>query len=273
MASIRWKILLAFFLIVGISFFVAATSLTGLVSQYLFDQRKRDDSLKTEKLASVVSHYFQSVSANELNEELEENAAAMDGRLMLIDNDGKIQYDTFQSLCGQRVQVDEVLRVLAGEKEAYGIHSPGREAVETMSGEHGAEYVAYSAHEIEGFQGRIGAALYVGRVQKMMDDSCVVLRFFGIFITDVKACFVLFNYIFIRRRLMIIISLDLCTTYLLKEFNLFFVFNTFNNSFNPQRYDHLDKLSKNDPASFIVTKISHKLHIKLDGIKSDLLKD
>ena len=91
MASIRWKILLAFFLIVGISFFVAATSLTGLVSQYLFDQRKRDDSLKTEKLASVVSHYFQSVSANELNEELEENAAAMDGRLMLIDNDGKIQ--------------------------------------------------------------------------------------------------------------------------------------------------------------------------------------
>ena len=51
MASIRWKILLAFFLIVGLSFFVAATMLTGLVSDYLFEQRTRDDSLKTGKLA------------------------------------------------------------------------------------------------------------------------------------------------------------------------------------------------------------------------------
>ena len=171
MASIRWKILLAFFLIVGISCFVAATSLTGLVSQYLFDQRKRDDSLKTEKLAIDAAYYFQSVSANELNELLEDHAATMDGRLMLIDNDGKIQYDTFQNLCGQRVQVDEVLRVLAGNtEEAYGIHAPGRAVVEEMSGETGADYVAYSVHEMTGFQGRIGAALFVSRIQGLMDS-------------------------------------------------------------------------------------------------------
>ena len=165
MASIRWKILLAFFLIVGLSFFVAATTLTGLVSDYLFDQRTRDDSLKTEKLALAAAPLFQSVSANELNDMLEENAASMDGRLLLIDNDGKIQYDTFQNLCGQRIQVDEALRVLAGDAaEAYGIHAPGRAVVEEMSGESGAEYVAYSVHEMTGFQGKIGAALFVSRV-------------------------------------------------------------------------------------------------------------
>ncbi|MCR5565316.1 MAG: HAMP domain-containing protein [Clostridiales bacterium] len=171
MASIRGKSLLAFFLIVGLSFFVAATTLTGLVSDYLFDQRTRDDSMKTEKLALAAAPLFQSVSANELNDMLEENAVSMDGRLMLIDNDGKIQYDTFQNLCGQRVQVDEALRVLSGDAaEAYGIHAPGRAVVEEMSGESGADYVAYSVHEMTGFQGRIGAALYVSRVQGLMDS-------------------------------------------------------------------------------------------------------
>ena len=183
MASIRWKILLAFFLIVGLSFFVAATMLTGLVSDYLFEQRTRDDSLKTGKLAMAAAPLFQSVSANELNELLEDNAASMDGRLMLIDNDGKIQYDTFQTMCGQRVKVDEALRVLTGEmSEDYGIHAPGRSIVEAMSGESGAEYVAYSAHEMTGFQGRIGVALYVGRVQGLMDSlNNVRMRLTSIF--------------------------------------------------------------------------------------------
>ena len=185
MASIRWKILLAFFLIVGLSFFVAATTLTGLVSDYLFDQRTRDDSMKTEKLALAAAPLFQSVSATELNELLEENAASMNGRLMLIDNDGKIQYDTFQVLCGQRIKVDEALRVLAGEaEEAYGIHAPGRSVVEEMSGESGADYVAYSAHEMTGFQGKIGTALFVSRVQSLMDSLNTVrvqlLRIFAL---------------------------------------------------------------------------------------------
>ncbi len=171
LASIRWKILLAFFLVVGLSFFVAATSLTGMVSNYLFDQRTRDDSMKTEKLAQKAAPLFHAVSANELNDLLEEDAAAMDGRLILIDNDGKIQYDTFQNLCGQRITVAEAIRVLTGERsEDYGIHAPGKEIVEEMSGETGADYVAYCAHEMTGYQGRVGVALFVSRVQGLMDS-------------------------------------------------------------------------------------------------------
>ena len=39
-----------------------------------------------------------------------------------------------------------------------------------MSGERGADYVAYSAHEMNGYKGRIGAALFVSRVQSLMDS-------------------------------------------------------------------------------------------------------
>ena len=170
MASIRWKILLAFFLIVGISFFVAAKSMTGIVSDYLFEQRRRDDTLKTEKLAQKAAPLFQSVSSSELNDLLEEEAETMGGRLILADNDGKIQYDTFQSLCGQRIQAEEAIRILTGEvTEDYRIHNPGRETVETMIGEP-ADYIACSAHEMSGYRGRIGAALFVSNVQSMMDS-------------------------------------------------------------------------------------------------------
>ena len=184
-ASIRWKILLAFFVIVGLSIFVAAPILTGRVSDYLFEQRTREDSIQTGKVAAAAAPLFQSVSANELDDLLEENADALNGRLMLIDNDGKIQYDTFHAMCGQRIQVDEVLRVLTGgEKEAYGIHSPGRAVVEEMSGESGADYVAYCVQEMTGFQGRIGIVLYVSRVQSLMDSLGTVrwqlLSVFGV---------------------------------------------------------------------------------------------
>ena len=170
MASIRWKILLAFFLIVGLSFFVAATSLNGMVKDYLFEQRRRDDITKTGKLAQKAAPLFQSVSSNELNDLLEEEAETMDGRLILIDNDGKIQYDTFQNLCGQRTQIDEAIRVLRGETvKDYGIHTPGKAVVEAMSGET-AEYVAYSTYEMNGYKGRIGAAMFVSKIQSLVDS-------------------------------------------------------------------------------------------------------
>ena len=84
-ASIRWKILLAFFVIVGLSFAVAATNLTGLVRDYLFEQRTREDSLLTEKAAAAIAPFFAEASPEEINQALKENAETMDGRLMLID--------------------------------------------------------------------------------------------------------------------------------------------------------------------------------------------
>ena len=109
LASIRGKILLAFFVIVGVSFAVAATSLSGLVSEFLFDQRTREDALLTEKVADAVEPLYRSLSMEELNRTLAENAETMDGRLLLLDRTGKVQADSFQALCGQRLELNEVL--------------------------------------------------------------------------------------------------------------------------------------------------------------------
>ena len=170
-ASIRWKILLAFFVIVGLSFGVAATNLTGLVRDYLFEQRTREDSLLTEKAAAAAAPFFAASSTEDISRILEENAQAMDGRLMLIDQDGKVQYDTFREMNGHRLQLDEVLRVLTGNAEqAYGIHAPGEAGAARMGGSEYNGQLAYSVHAMDGAYGQIGALLFVSRIQSLMDS-------------------------------------------------------------------------------------------------------
>ena len=192
-ASIRWKILLAFFVIVGLSFAVAATNLSGMVGNYLFDQRQREDSLLTEKAAAAAAPYFENAAADELNALLTDNAQSMNGRLMVIDLDGKVQYDTFGTLCGRRIQQEEVLQVLtAGGERGYGVYTPGPEETKRMSGEDNADHVAYSTHVINGENGRIGVLLFVSRIQGLVDSlGTVQWQLIRVFAVIVLAALVL----------------------------------------------------------------------------------
>ena len=192
-ASIRWKILLAFFVIVGLSFVVAATNLTGLVRDYLFEQRTHEDSLLTGKAASSVAPFFADARAEETVQILADNAQTMDGRLLLIDMDGKVQYDTYREMSGHRLQLEEVLQVLTGgAEEAYGIHTPGEAEKERMAGSADTGHLAYSVHAIEGKEGRAGALLYVSRIQPLMDSvSTVQFQLISVFTVIALAALVL----------------------------------------------------------------------------------
>lgn len=164
------KILLAFFVVVGVSFLVAARNLTGVVSDYLTEQRTREDTQAVESLAVTYGPLFQRLESEEINSRLREDAQGLNGRLMLLDLDGKVQYDSASSLCGQRLALPEVIRVaVMGESSAYGMYSPDRDTVQKMTGEDD-RYVAYGAHEMMGPRGPIGILLYVSRIQGMMDS-------------------------------------------------------------------------------------------------------
>lgn len=192
-ASIRWKILLAFFVIVGLSFAVAATNLTGLVRGYLFEQKTREDSLLTEKAAAAAAPFFDEADPEGILRVLEENAQSIDGRLMLIDQDGKVQYDTLREMSGHRLQLDEVLQVLTGKAEqAYGMHSPGEETAARLGGSGYNGQLAYSVHAMDGANGPIGALLFVSRIQSLMDSlNSVQLQLISVFVLIAIAALVL----------------------------------------------------------------------------------
>ncbi len=165
-SSIRWKILLAFLLIVGVSFAVMATSLTSLVSDYLYEQRIRQDSLSVEKLASTAAPLFASARTSALNETIVTASGEMGGRILLVDADGKVQADSYALLCGTRLQLPEVLAILTGgESSAWGIHSLEATTLESDP----SQYVAVSSAAMN-LNGRTGALVFVSPVQEMVES-------------------------------------------------------------------------------------------------------
>ncbi len=178
--SIRWKILLAFLLIVGASFYVIATSLIGLVGDYLFEQRISADRLNVEKLSTQIQSLYLANETKELQNQLTQAGGQLGGRLMIVDKDAKVQYDSFSELLGRRLQLPEVLGILAqGKTVDYGVHQlvGQKEQVTTTSIfsflrplNTGATWVAYCTAALAGPDGVEGVLLFSSPVQEMMED-------------------------------------------------------------------------------------------------------
>ncbi len=144
----------------GVSFAVMATLLTQLVSDRLFEQRTRQDSLSVEKLASMAAPLFSSARMDELEEMLSSAAAEMGGRLLALDMDGKVQLDSYGQLWGTRLSLPEVADVLAnGRAASYGVHP--------IDGE---DYAACCAAAMALNRQRVGLLVYVSPVQELVDS-------------------------------------------------------------------------------------------------------
>ena len=73
----------------GVSYYVVATSLIGLVGDYLFDDRKQQDRVSTSRLAEELAPLYLSAQTQALQERLEAAAAELGARLMVLDMSGK----------------------------------------------------------------------------------------------------------------------------------------------------------------------------------------
>ena len=179
LTSLRWKILLAFLLIVGASFYVIATSLIGLVGDYLFEQRISMDRLNVEKLSVQLAPLYTAYDSSELQNQLVQSGGQLGGRLMIVDMDAKVQYDSFSELLGRRLQLPEVLGILVGGKTVdYGVHQLTGQGTEESGSlfsflrplNTGASWVAYCTAALNGANGPEGVLLFSSPVQEMMAD-------------------------------------------------------------------------------------------------------
>ena len=137
-----------------------ATQLTGFVSDYLYEQRIRQDSVSVEKLAATIAPLFQSASGDALNEQLTSSSAEMGGRLLVLDADGKVQFDSYSRMQGHRLELPEVLAILTGgQSSAYGVHR-----LSAQDELDDSDYVAYCASQLTGTRGVLGVLLYVSTV-------------------------------------------------------------------------------------------------------------
>ena len=153
---------------------IMASSLTGLVSDHLYAQRIRQDSLSVEKLATTLAPLFQSAACDALTEEMASAAGEMGGRLLVVDLDGKVQFDSFSRMFGYRLELPEVLAILTGgQSSAYGIHElTGGDGAPRPEGS--TRYVAYCAAQLIGTHGPLGALVFVSPVEEMIESLASV---------------------------------------------------------------------------------------------------
>ncbi len=122
MYSIRWKILIAYLLIIIIAFSVVAATLIQLVGDYMFNQRVRDDQRVAENLASLLSEALYSLDVGAMYESALNASAENLSRVMVLDRYGVVQVDARSELNGRRFQNAEVIRALNGGGPDYGFY-------------------------------------------------------------------------------------------------------------------------------------------------------
>ena len=142
--------MLTFLVVIGASFAIMASILTGMVSSTLYQQRTRQATRSLEQLASSAAPFLASAQMDSLSELLTAQAGELGGRLLAVDMDGKVQADTFGARSGQRLSIPETVAVLLhGEKSAFGIHR--------VDSESGVSYVAVASAAMEQSGETLGA--------------------------------------------------------------------------------------------------------------------
>lgn len=121
-------------LVIGISFYLVAASTIGLMGDSLFKDTIRQQMSSVSQLAVTLGEHIGRETADAFYQRLEQAARQSGGRLLVVDMDGKVIYDTFNERCGTLLSLGEVHSVLRGETDGdYGFHLQDGAGVEQAS--------------------------------------------------------------------------------------------------------------------------------------------
>ena len=116
------RILLAFLLIVGLSFYVMASSLSSMVGDFLFEERVTTERAQLKMLADELAPLLSDRDMDALRGEMVRFGGEMGGRVLLLDGRGKVHLDTMGTMNGQLMHLSEVKSILVlGNSVDYAI--------------------------------------------------------------------------------------------------------------------------------------------------------
>lgn len=160
----RTRILVAFLLVIGLSFYLVTVTTIHLVGDSLFEDTVQSGMSGVAELSAALGERVGAEPADAFYQRLLEAARTSGGRLLIVDMDGKVQADTFDAHCGTRVALSEVYALLRGEQESdYGFHRVlGSAQEETWVGCFASALVSGGA--------RVGALVMIVSVQDTVDS-------------------------------------------------------------------------------------------------------
>ena len=153
-----------------------AGSLSGMVGDYLFEQRIRADRSQMEALATRIAPSLYRSDAAALQEQLSAAGGELGGRVLLLDQYGKVQLDSYGEMYGARLQYPEVVNILVrGQSGDYGVHAlDSGEQLDTsrllFMRRSNTAWVGYCTAGVVHASDVIGVLLLVSPVQEMMQN-------------------------------------------------------------------------------------------------------
>ncbi len=162
------------------AFVLVGTSVIGLAGDSLFTQRMEDEQQNIAKLSPELAALTETGTAREMQTRLEAAANELGGRILVLDESGKVQFDSQGEECGRRVLSQEVLNVLtAGSESSYGIHNGenteiGLNWLTMLRSRQG--WTGWFAAKTEYNGERTGLLLFVASMQDTVDRIFTLLR-------------------------------------------------------------------------------------------------
>ncbi|MBO4924991.1 MAG: HAMP domain-containing protein [Clostridia bacterium] len=181
-----------------------AGSLSSMVGDSLFEQRIRADRASLETLASRISPLMARNETAALRSQMIAAGGELEGRVLLLDRNGKVQLDSYGEMQGERLQYPEIANILVkGQNVDYGVHEmdSGR-ALDTshllFTRRTNASWVGYCTAGVVHASDIIGVLLLVSPVQEMMQNVYQLQDQMAVILVAVAAAALICSWIFSR---------------------------------------------------------------------------
>ncbi len=165
--SIRWKIALAYLLIICAAFYVVTASLIRLVGEYLFSQKISEEQRIAVELAAEMSYPLSVRDADSLYAAVAAASESTASRVLVLDRYGVVQADTYSEYNGAQFLRSEVANVMSGSAQSYGFYSSGGTTGSFLTHGMAEDVVGLYAAPIYQHNSRIGVLVFITRAQDM----------------------------------------------------------------------------------------------------------
>ena len=182
-----------------------AASTIRLVGDSLFDETVRTELMHVSTLCTGFEERMSTDSADVFYPQLLQAARQGGGRLLVVDMDGKVTYDTFDERCGTRLALEEVYTLLRGERDSdYGFHrqmtgeaEQEQSLLDRLRGRDSAhEWVGCFTAALQIAGERSGAMVYIVSVQDRVNSLMDMReRMLGIFTAALLAVMIVAGFI------------------------------------------------------------------------------
>ncbi|MGI6201313.1 MAG: ATP-binding protein [Christensenellales bacterium] len=122
-ASIRWRIVLAYLGVILVSFVIISSAVSKLLTNVLLDQQMAVHMQELDRLSVEVAPMMARGDADEMYQWARENGRELGGRILILSPQGQVWVDGFSQLNGVRLEQTEVQQVASGAKDrTWGFH-------------------------------------------------------------------------------------------------------------------------------------------------------